>query len=307
MFGEVWCPSRGKRPYIIITNGLMGSGKSSLVDKVVDQYALCLNNQTFRIDDLIQTNTAYKQSIDRLIEGYCTTRTLCDNLKQSLASPSLELYKEFGELYFYHRGKGKSCDGMSYDDFLESRLQDAIQTHQNIVFETVGLSYAEWLINMVKPTHEVYYAFTLMDFQTMIKRNRSRALQQTRQYLSNPHRPAPRLPDLSFQHFRNSTKAVNDTLKHLLTKHGGGVRPGNMWWCLTIRLKLPTCSMIPPTHIRPGIWTFYCRGSRIYRRYRPASRGHRPVSNHLQSSANVSVGSVGYSAVYVTGWFIPGS
>ena len=221
MFGEVWCPSRGKRPYIIITNGLTGSGKSSLVDKVVDHYALCLNNQTFRIDDLIQTNTAYKKSIDRLVEGRCTTRTLCDNLKQSLVNPSPELYKEFGDLYFYHRGDGNSCGGVSCDDFLDSRLNDAIETHQNIVFETVGVSYAEWLINMVKPTHEVYYAFTLMDFQTTIERNRSRALQQTRQYLSNPHLPAPRLPDLSFQHFLNSAKAVNNTLKHLLTKYWG--------------------------------------------------------------------------------------
>ena len=43
-------------PYLIITNGPTGSGKSGLVNKVVEHYQLEKNSTSFLIDDLIEQN-----------------------------------------------------------------------------------------------------------------------------------------------------------------------------------------------------------------------------------------------------------
>ena len=96
------------RPFLLVTNGPTGSGKTGLIHKTLQHYdRLESNYQTFLIDDIIENNTHYKQRIKQIIKRECGSQTLCPALRQKLSNPNAEFYKEFGQAYFETRkGKG---------------------------------------------------------------------------------------------------------------------------------------------------------------------------------------------------------
>ena len=185
-------------PYIIITNGTVGSGKSALIEKTIWHYKLPRTYSLFLIDDLIESNEHYKEMIDKIILSECTNRTLCESLEERILNPNDDLYQKFGAAYFDTRGKtgGKWCDGISCEELLNQMLSTAIEDSKNMIFETTGTYYVEWLINKLKTEYKIYYAFTILDVCENIQRNKSRLYNQMVKYINNRSENAPRLPNI---------------------------------------------------------------------------------------------------------------
>ena len=205
-------------PYLLITNGPTGSGKSGLVRKTLDFYKLDPSYETFLIDDLIENNDFYKKQIDNLIVQECKSRTLCPVLREKMNNPDENLYKKFGDIYFKTRGKTgeKFCNNMTCDDLIDQMLDDAINRKVNIVFETVGTYYISWLIDKIVGTYDVYYAFTVLDFCENVRRNKTRAASQMGDYVQDRRKPAPRLPNVEEKHFEMIVKDIGKNLWSLM-------------------------------------------------------------------------------------------
>jgi len=206
-------------PYLIITNGLTGSGKSGLVDKVIAHCGLNKGYNKYFIDDLIEGNAHYKASVDSLVKNMCGQKMeLCGALRDKLLDPDEEIIKEFNKVYWETR-RGRYC-GMgagSCEEALNGLVDSAIKNKENMVFETTGSYYVEWLLEKLpKDTYRVYYAFTLVEFCENLDRNKLRAVKSMREYVQDRGKPAPRLPDITESKFRKDMQALFGNLTSLL-------------------------------------------------------------------------------------------
>jgi adenylate kinase family enzyme len=222
-------------PYLIITNGATGSGKSDLAQKTKQHYGLEGTTHTkFLIDDIIEKNAYYKDAIDKFILDSCDKeRTLCQSLQTRLENPDEKVYKLFATEYFKHRGKDRvkttSCLGegnpipITCDDLLDNMLENAFSNQINIEFETKGEYYVDWLVDQAVG-YDIYYAFTIVDFCDNVERNKTRALKDMKKYLENGQK-APRLPDVRESSFVSTIRKINKNLWHLMDQQLRGVLP----------------------------------------------------------------------------------
>jgi len=210
--------SQKKMPYLIITNGSTGSGKSSLVDKVIRHCRLERAYKKFLIDDVVENNEEFKQGVDAIITQVCKTRQLCPELRAKLKHPDEDTIQKFNELYFSVRDGTFCAGGKKCSDWLDDDLFEAIRTNENIVFETTGQKYVGWLLDKLPPEYNVLYSFTLVDFCDNLQRNKSRAEVSMEQYVEDRRRPAPRLPDLRERQFAENMDRMLKTLGELLVQ-----------------------------------------------------------------------------------------
>ena len=209
------------KPFLIITNGPTGSGKSGLVTKVINRYNLSEDYTKLLIDDLVENNDHYKDAIDNYIQQTCDSkRELCDALSERLKNPDDDTYRAFGDMYFETR-EGYYCGAVDEkakcSDWLDGLLGAAISQGQNIVFETVGTHYVDWLIKMLKGReYRVIYAFTLLDFCENVRRNKIRASSQMEDYIKDRTKPAPRLPDVREESFKMTVNKIGQNLMQLM-------------------------------------------------------------------------------------------
>jgi predicted ABC-type ATPase len=216
-----------RRPYIIITNGPTGSGKNGLIQKVIDKYQLVPTYRRILIDDIVEQSQEYKSRVTAIVNRECRgeTRELCTNLETKMNLLDETIRSEFNDAYFsvrrgYYCGINNTATCDEYNDLL---LDNAIKQQDNIVFETTGTAYAKWLINKVqndaKERYLIIYAFTLLDFCTNIDRNKLRAGDQMKIFLSEPDKNnAPRLPDIREIPFSNTTRLIQENLWDLIER-----------------------------------------------------------------------------------------
>jgi hypothetical protein len=206
-------------PYLIVTNGLTGSGKSGLIDKVIAHCGLNKGYNKYFIDDLVEGNAHYKASVDSLVKNMCGQKMeLCGALRDKLLDPDEEIIKEFNKVYWETR-RGRYCAGAgSCEDALDGLVDSAIKNKENMVFETTGSYYVEWLLAKLpkEETYSVYYAFTLVEFCDNLNRNKLRAVKSMREYVQDRAKPAPRLPDITKSKFRADMQALFGNLTSLL-------------------------------------------------------------------------------------------
>ena len=206
-------------PYLIVTNGLTGSGKSSLVQKVLAHCGLVNQYTKYFIDDLIEGNEHYKASIDNLVRSMCGgKRELCPELRSKLRNPDASLIQGFNALYWESR-RGRYCGdaAKTCEAVLDGLIDAAIKNKENMVFETTGSYFVDWLLTKVaKSDYTVYYAFTLVEFCENLQRNKVRAEQAMGEYVQNRQNPAPRLPDITEAKFRKDMGALFGNLVSLL-------------------------------------------------------------------------------------------
>jgi hypothetical protein len=223
-------------PYIIITNGPTGSGKSSLIEKVIDNYNLKTNYTKILIDDIIEMHPRYKSMIDEIIKTICNGNLeICQNLQNSLLNPNPVFLEQFNESYKSTRElkpclpqTNKNCNG--YNDDL---LKNAIKNRENIVFETTGKYFVKWIFDMISDIknqkqngneYQIYYAYTILDFCELINRNKTRAVNTTTKYLKNRiHNPAPRLPNVSQSAYTRDVVEIIRNLYTMLNARQGGL------------------------------------------------------------------------------------
>ncbi len=205
-------------PYLIITAGPTGSGKSSLPDKIIKYVNLNKNDKVnILIDDIIESQKKYKQNINKIIEENCyNSKSLCDNLKKKIINPDDDILNKFNTAYFNSR-KSKGCNNTNKtcDEINDKKLEDAFKIGKNIIFETTGTYYPSWIfkynIDMLnKWNYQIIMAWTIAEWCDLVKRNSNRAIAAFEKFINDNSNPAPRLPDIRPDNYKKQAKIIND-------------------------------------------------------------------------------------------------
>ena len=108
-----------KQPYLFIVAGPTGSGKGSLPEKLKEYVGLDDSNQKIvkiLIDDLVENNPTYKDTVLQIVRQECNTdyygdpTVLCDKMKQKLkGNISQDLLDKFNIAYSASRFRN-TCD-----------------------------------------------------------------------------------------------------------------------------------------------------------------------------------------------------
>jgi hypothetical protein len=204
-------------PYIIITAGLTGSGKSNIHELIQQKYKLNQNIVKIMIDNLIEPNPSYKTLIDTIIKNYCNSKfELCEQLQKLITNPTPEILLKFNEAYFAIR-KGTYCtnEGIPIvcNDLNDLMLTTAINNKQNIVLETTGENNIDWLFPMLDKSskkYNIYHVFIRINLEQFLKRNTGRAFIQFNNYISNTANNAPRLPNISKEVYNEKIKKIEE-------------------------------------------------------------------------------------------------
>jgi hypothetical protein len=217
-------------PTLIITSGPTGSGKSSLLKKTLELiFKNKLSENDFKsisIDDYVQNSISYKNKIKNIISDF-----RCNNTQNSvscdLVNPSELLLKAFSDAYFEVRSKGPCFedDKMSCNNYFDNEMIVAMNKGENIIMETTGQRIPLWHIESLfkyapkdRP-YNVIFVNSLVNFDELVIRNKTRALQQLTEFIESGFEgPAPRLPDISFEKYKQSTRDIEKTLITLRNK-----------------------------------------------------------------------------------------
>lgn len=205
-------------PYILITCGPTGSGKSRLIDKSLTYLKLEKPSEEniFIIDNLVEKNENYKIKSKEILEKYFlktnTRSEIEQKIKSLLTTPinnkTTNIFKEFTDAYFTVRGPAIT---MPFDD----KIKLAIENDNNFIIETTGRSFPSIIGWTDDHDYKVFISYSLVEFCTLIDRNVNRMIDQIELfYKNNSLAQAPRLPDIRLQKFG---EVVNIILNKLIT------------------------------------------------------------------------------------------
>lgn len=174
----------------------------------------CTNcNTGMRLYNLRNTERDKCNNYDNNIEEFLkksnfTSRTLNKNIKSNKNTKS---YRE----------------SLSCEELNDKKLKIAINNNNNILFETTGKSIPYWLFEMYEKelvNYKVIMAWSVLDICELIKRNKSRTLNQFNKWLiekkeKNKINTVPRLPDIRFEVYKkdliNIIKNLIDFIKEI--------------------------------------------------------------------------------------------
>lgn len=222
------------KPYLIVTLGPPGSGKSSvLINQTINYLGLNRNYVKIIIDDLIENNPRYKKKILSIIdnvfkecqnEGKFCQDIKCTNCDTSsyYQNPTNKLLDKFKTAYFSTR-KNTNCvigSTLNCDDQNDLILKNAIKNNDNIVFETTGRYIPSWLLSSeyIKSKYQILFSYSIVNFNELKKRNTKRALISINNFVVNRSNPAPRLPYIEYNSFRSMVITIKNTLLQLYNK-----------------------------------------------------------------------------------------
>jgi hypothetical protein len=209
-------------PYIIVTLGPTGAGKSTLIGKTIRHLGLEERYTKILIDDLVENNPTYKKyvaDIIRDVEKECRLNNeICDTRKYYL-NPSEQLLEKFNKAYFTVR-KADNCikeSPLSCDSLNDARLKQAIEDESNIVFETTGAYIPSWLLSdpFINSKYRVIFAYSLVSFDNLIQRNQSRVIKSIKEFQRDNSNPGPRLPNIERRAFLLLVSTIRDTLLNI--------------------------------------------------------------------------------------------
>ena len=216
-----------RKPFFIVTLGPTGSGKSTLLEKTIKYKNLGLNPKKFisvSIDDLVERSPIYKKAVKNIIkQNECwdsNTNNITTSDSCNLKNPSPELFEAFEKTYWdarmiqCNKSESKGCDAINDD-----KLGEAIRNNDNIIVETTGRTLPLWHVEQILDNAEnidynIIFIYSLVNFDELMKRNKSRAAKQVKEFMTSPYEnPAPRLPDVSEKVFKElTTNIVNNLL-----------------------------------------------------------------------------------------------
>lgn len=212
--------SKSNNPYMLITCGPTGSGKSSLIDKSIDYLKLerPLDKNIFIIDNLVEQNPDYKNRTKNILKKYFSESdytVIEQKIKNILDTPINKncIFKNFTEAYFNTRKFG--CKYKSCDESFDKNIHSTIEKNENLILETTGRSFPT-IVGWTNDKYKIFISYSLVEFCTLIERNIKRMTEQIKSFLSKEKNNslAPRLPDIRLQIFG---EVVNNILKTLIS------------------------------------------------------------------------------------------
>ena len=248
--------SSSKNPYLLITMGPTGSGKSSLIKAVCEHLKLPITKNKVLIDDLVVDNPYYRnkvkeflntKSYDELIKlfkkgdtglqktfnnFYFSTRsqTYCykssryygtlltkDDIQFNKANAKLTLTKDFTS----KEHKIFNCDNTN-----DIKLKKLIDKQANFVLETTGTSFPTWLVNIKQlANYQIIFAIPGVNTCKLLTRNKTRAITTLKNFLQDPdNTEPPRLPTVDERIYKTNVKQIISTFNTMITQNNSKYR-----------------------------------------------------------------------------------
>jgi hypothetical protein len=203
-------------PYFLIVAGPTGAGKGSLPDFITQYLNLGKKHTKILIDDLVVQNKYYKNAYD---EWVLKNKFDVERVKKEMLNPSEDTVKFFNTIYFASRKHTdcmtgevlnctqnvpceKTCDYQN-----DIALDTAIKQQKNIVFETTGIFFPDWLFEQYASfleNYQIIFAYPIVDVNTLLHRNKTRAESQVDAYYNSANVLPPRLPDIKEDKYREN-------------------------------------------------------------------------------------------------------
>lgn len=222
-------------PVLLITLGPTGSGKSSIPKKVAG--ILGLSNPEFvevLIDNLVENHPTYKSDVKKFIDARrqkykeqhpgLSDDEINTNLINKFTSEDIDNTIEFFNNTYYKTRNEVNCTqtNTNSDNIItcnrknDSIFKDAMDAGKNVVFETTGESYPNWIFTTYKQQiiaskYQIVFAMNVVEICDLIQRNYNRAKHSLEEFINDPNKPAPRLPDMKFETFRAKIEQIVTT------------------------------------------------------------------------------------------------
>lgn len=215
--------ANNKKPYLIVTNGIAGSMKLKLADKIISDLKLNTDNVKINIDDLVVHNDEYKR---RVLDIINRVNKECNNDKDCILekyeNPSEKLLEDFKNAYYDVRNGKKNIQctpefKKSCDLLLESNLENALKENKNIIFETQGLQPPKWLLShkYLTDRYNVIYGYSFLNVDNIISIIKKRAKARIFKFQNNQKMDAPRFPSIDKKEITKNIKQIINVLKEL--------------------------------------------------------------------------------------------
>lgn len=180
------------KPFLLITAGTTGSGKSNFKRRIVDTL---LSTVEISIDDIIENDNQYKNMIIDIILQYDLylgpekDRGLPGRLNNVELLESDDVIHAFNEAYFSVKEK--------VQDERIHNLRTAIKDKKNIIIETTGKSIPFKYLNMFED-YNIIFLYILVPNNELRSNNITRAENKILSFMSDVDaNPAPRLTNIN--------------------------------------------------------------------------------------------------------------
>lgn len=226
-------------PVLIVALGPTGSGKGSIPDKV--SKILNLESSVFEqilIDNLVENHSHYKSEVENFIKNRINDykqknynmndkdakQAVIDNfLLTDMDDKTLEF---FNNVYFKTR-REYDCKQetketnvspiVNCDSVNDAKMISAFNNGKNIVFESTGEHFPEWLFEtyqdqIKKHKYQIVMSWSVVEICELINRNYKRAKSSIEDFITTDYtESAPRLPDITFDIFKSKLKKIVNT------------------------------------------------------------------------------------------------
>jgi len=243
--------SSSKNPYLLITMGPTGSGKSSLIKPVCEHLKLPITKNKVLIDDLVVDNPYYRKKV----KEFLNTKSY-DELIKLFEKGDTGLQKTFNQFYFSTRSQtycykssryygtllnkqdiqfnkanakltltkdftSKEHKRFNCDNTNDIKLKKLIDKQQNFVLETTGTSFPDWLVNIKKLTnYQIIFAIPGVNTCKLLTRNKTRAITTLKNFLQDPdNTEPPRLPTVDERIYKTNVKQIISTFNTMITQN----------------------------------------------------------------------------------------
>jgi hypothetical protein len=228
------------QPYLIITAGNTGSGKTALITETMKYLGISKQPYTkILVDDLVENDIEYKIEVQKIInkvyklcreEGKFCVDPKCIKCKEDYYynHPSDELYEDFKKAYFKIR-KQKNCNkinpGWDCDELNNKKLTCAVLQKQNIIFEYTGQYISNWLLNtnILGQYYNIIFSCSIVNILNLHERNVTRAFNSMTEFKKDNIKPAPRLPNVTMPELQKNVnqfrKTINELYEDCILKH----------------------------------------------------------------------------------------
>lgn len=173
-------------PYIIITAGPAGAGKSKLPKLIIDKLKLNSKFVNIQIDDIVQSNPTYKSKINSIITNKGLNKKVINKITSNTFNNN-NLVKRIENAYFAVR-EGNFCgkkSNMTCNEYNDALLNDAFDNNKNVVFETTGNSNntIAWLFTQIPKNYKIIIAYMIISYNVLLTRVAKRTLNTFKSYL----------------------------------------------------------------------------------------------------------------------------
>jgi hypothetical protein len=238
---------RNEKPYIIITSGTVGAGKTTLIKESLRH--LEIEGQPYTkilIDDIVENNDEYKRRVMKIIKEVsflckliknrdCTQSEL-DKFYNDPEENVVGIYEAFSDAYFGVRN-AKGCNGnveLNCNELNDKNLAEAVLRRDNIIFEFTGQYIPNWLMDTrtLSVDYNIVFSYSLVNIVNLRLRNTRRASDAVHKFIENYDNPAPRLPRVGLSDLRHNVKQLRNVLidlyRNCFLHHKSDEKCGNL-------------------------------------------------------------------------------